>query len=55
MSTLYDDANLFQRVGLGWMFNGSGAELPNLLLPGLFMLAGGLVFWWYSRRGPATR
>lgn len=55
MSTLYDDANLFQRVGLGRIFNGSGAELPNLLLPGLFMLAGGLVFWWHSRRGPATR
>lgn len=54
LSTLYDDANLFQRVGMGWMFNGSGAELPNLLLPGLFMLAGGLVFWWCSRRALAA-
>jgi hypothetical protein len=54
LSILYNDANFFQRVGLGWMFNGSGAELPNLLLPGLFMLAGGLVFWWNSRRNPAT-
>jgi len=54
LSTLYNDANLFQRVGMGWLFNGSGAELPNLLLPGLFMLIGGLVFWWYGRRDLAT-
>jgi hypothetical protein len=54
LSTLYDDANLFQRVGMGGLFDGSGAELPNLLLPGLFMLLGGLVFWWYGRRNLAA-
>jgi hypothetical protein len=50
LSVLYDDVNLFQRFGLGAPFNGSGAALPNLLLPGIFLLLGGLGFWVHGYR-----
>ena len=45
LSCLYDDVNLLQRVGMGGLFEGSANPLPNLLLPGLYLLVGGLCSW----------
>ena len=51
LSCLYDDDNLLQRFGLDAPFRGSAHELPNLLLPGLYLLLGGLAFWIAQRFG----
>lgn len=50
LSCLYDDVNLFGRLGLGGPFGGSASSLPNLLLPGLFLLGGGAGFWLAEHR-----
>ncbi|HLN05450.1 MAG TPA: hypothetical protein VK217_04180 [Acidimicrobiales bacterium] len=44
LSCLYDDVNILQRIGLGAPFADSGNQLPNLLLPGLYLLLGGVGF-----------
>jgi hypothetical protein len=50
LSCLYDEVNLFYRFGLGAPFGGGGNALPNLLVPGIYLLLGGLGFWWGGRR-----
>jgi hypothetical protein len=54
LSCLYDDSNLFGHVGLGVPFGAGEEELSNLLLPGLYLLVGGLGFWWGCRRRHLT-
>ncbi len=44
LSCLYNDVNIFQRLGLGGPFQGSANELPNLILPGIYLLLGGFGF-----------
>ena len=51
LSCLYDVSNLFVRLGLGSIWNGNAAALPNLILPGLYLLIGGLVFYVLRRSG----
>jgi hypothetical protein len=55
LSCLYDDVNIFQRIGLAGPFQGGANALPNLLIPGLYLLIGGLVFWLAGRRAMASR
>jgi hypothetical protein len=38
-------SNLFPRLGLGGSWIGNDEALPNLILPGLYLVAGGLAFW----------
>ena len=45
LSGLYNVSNLFDRLGIGWPFDGNGKELPNLLLPAAYLLLGGFVCW----------
>ena len=49
LSSLYNVSNLFQRLGLG-TWNGTSQGLPNLILPGLYLLVGGALFWAVGRR-----
>ena len=51
LSCLYDDVNILQRVGLAGPFQTSANALPNLLLPGLYLVLGGLSFL-IARGGP---
>ena len=44
LSSLYTVINLFQRLGIGGPFDGGNDALPNLLLPGAYLLVGGLCF-----------
>ena len=50
LSTLYDVSNLFSRLGIGGSWNGRDQGLPNLILPGLYLIVGGVVFWLLVRR-----
>jgi hypothetical protein len=50
LSSLYNVSNLFDRIGVGGSFKGRGEELPNLILPGAYLLLGGLVCWVLQRR-----
>jgi len=50
LSVLYDDINMFARIGLGSAFQGSASELPNLVIPGIYLLLGGFGFWLGRRR-----
>ena len=45
LSCLYNVSNLFQRLGISsdWPINDQ--TLPNLILPGIYLLVGGTVFW----------
>jgi hypothetical protein len=45
LSTLYDVSNLFSRLGIGANWNGRDQGLPNLILPGFYLIVGGVVFW----------
>lgn len=45
LSCLYNVSNLFQRTGIGGAWNSSDANLPNLILPGVYLLVGGGAFW----------
>jgi hypothetical protein len=45
LSCLYDDVNILSRLGLSGPFGGNANSLPNLLLPGVFLLGGGAGFW----------
>lgn len=51
LSCLYDVSNLFVRVGIGSTWNGNIEALPNLILPGLYLLIGGVVFYILRRSG----
>jgi hypothetical protein len=51
LSCLYDVSNLFERLGLGSTWNGNNEALPNLILPGLYLLIGGVVFYFVRRSG----
>lgn len=51
LSCLYDVSNLFVRLGLGSTWNGNNEALPNLILPGLYLLIGGVVFYFVRRSG----
>jgi len=44
LSCLYDDVNILQRVGLAGPFQTSANALPNLLLPGVYLVLGGIGF-----------
>jgi hypothetical protein len=50
MSCLYDDINLFGRLGIGAPFNGAAEELPNILIPGVLLILGGIGFRLSERR-----
>jgi hypothetical protein len=50
LSCLYDIINVFGRLGIGGLFGANGSTLPNIVLPGLYLLAGGLGFWLAARR-----
>ncbi len=50
LSCLYDEVNIFGRIGIGAPFGGSTYALPNLLLPGLYLVLGGVGFWAVGRR-----
>ena len=46
MSCLYNVSNLFQRLGIGANYwPGNDQTLPNLILPGIYLLLGGAAFW----------
>lgn len=51
LSCLYDVSNLFVRLGIGSTWNGNAEALPNLILPGLYLLIGGVVFYVLRRSG----
>jgi hypothetical protein len=51
LSCLYDVSNLFVRLGIGSTWNGNIEALPNLILPGLYLLIGGVVFYALRRSG----
>jgi hypothetical protein len=55
LSCLYDEVNIFQRLGMAGLFRGSNNALPNLLIPGLYLLIGGFGFSMASRRAFASR
>ena len=45
-SLFYGVINAFQRIGLSGPFGGgSAALLPNLVVPGIYLLLGGFLFW----------
>ena len=45
---LYDLQNQVYR--LGWHLPAGAGYLPNVVVPGLFLLVGGAGFWWADRR-----
>ncbi len=48
LTCLYDIENVLYRMGLP-VRTGYQAE-PNIVLPGLYLLVGGIAFWWLERR-----
>jgi|SRR5579863_8369445 hypothetical protein len=49
VSCLYTVVNVFSRLGVGAPFTGDGA-VPNLLVPGAYLVIGGLVFFAFRNR-----
>ena len=45
LSSLYNVSNLFSRFGIGGNWNGNDQGLPNLILPGLYLIVGAAAFW----------
>ena len=45
LSCLYDVINLFQRLGISSNWPIDDQTLPNLILPGIYLLIGGAAFW----------
>ena len=45
LSCLYNVSNLFQRIGIGGAWNSSNVNVPNLTLPGVYLLAGAGASW----------
>ncbi len=54
LSCLYTIVNVFFRLGIGAPFMGNGA-LPNLVVPGAYLVVGGLVFFALKGRRLAFR
>jgi hypothetical protein len=50
LACLYNINNIFGRLGIGGLFGGNGGALPNLVVPGLYLLVGGAGFWHAARR-----
>lgn len=50
LSALYNVSNLFQRLDIGGTWNGKDQGLPNLILPGIYLVLGGVAFWAIGRR-----
>ena len=50
ISLFYNVVNAFARVGLAGPFAGSGTLLPNLIVPGAYLVLGGLLFCNSTRR-----
>jgi hypothetical protein len=48
LANLYDLQNQVYRMG--WHLPAGAGYLPNVVLPGLFLLVGGIGFWWADRR-----
>ena len=48
LANLYDLENQVYR--LGWHLPAGAGYLPNVVVPGLFLLVGGAGFWWADRR-----
>jgi len=56
LACLYNVSNLFQRLGMGAAWRANDQALPNLLVPGTYLLVGGAVFWAFRHRtDPAPR
>ncbi len=53
LSCLYNVSNLFLRFGIGATWNGKDQDLPNLILPGVYLLVGGAAFYLFRRTGIA--
>jgi hypothetical protein len=51
LSCLYNVSNLFSRLDIGGTWNGNNQGLPNLILPGIYLLVGGAVFYLTRRNG----
>jgi hypothetical protein len=45
VSLFYDDVNAFERLGIGGWFAGGALLVPNLLVPGVYLLVGGILLW----------
>ena len=54
LSCLYDVSNLFSRLGISSHWPANDQTLPNLILPGIYLVFGGAAFWalhhWKNRR-----
>jgi hypothetical protein len=54
LSCLYDVSNLFSRLGISSHWPVDDQTLPNLMLPGIYLVFGGAAFWalhhWKNRR-----
>lgn len=44
LGSLYNVSNLFTRLGIDGPFRYGGERLPNLVLPGAYLVVGGLIF-----------
>lgn len=51
LSCLYNVSNLFVQFGIGGTWNGNDQDLPNLILPGSYLLVGGVLFYIFRRSG----
>lgn len=51
LSCLYNVSNLFLRLGIGATWSGNDQSLPNLILPALYLLVGGVAFLAFRRKG----
>jgi hypothetical protein len=51
ISLYYNVVNAFERIGIGGAFQGADSLLPNLLVPGIYLLMGGLVARWTAHKG----
>ena len=50
LGCLYNVSNLFQRVGMGAAWGANDQALPNLIVPGLYLLVGGALFRAFRHR-----
>ena len=50
LSCLYDVSNLFDWLGIGSNWPSNDQTLPNLMLPGFYLLIGAAAFWALGRR-----
>lgn len=50
LGTVYEVVNLFRRIGIAGPFDGPNHNLPNLILPGAYLVIGGLTFLVHRQR-----